>query len=302
MTDAHVSPLQITNLTKYYGSKKGVEKISFAIQPGEVFGFLGANGAGKTTTIRAVLNFIHPTDGSIKIFGMDSVEDSVVVKHRIGYLSGEAELYSDMTGQELFYYLASFGNHVDWSYVDSLVSRLQAEPRRKIKTLSRGNRQKIGLIQALMHNPDLIILDEPTSGLDPLVQRVFYELVLEMKQQGKTVFLSSHNLTEVQKICDRAAFIREGNLVAIENIANAQDLTFHRYIIEFVQPPQPDVFASLSEVHNVEVQGTTVRLDVSGSVDAFIKTLAQYEVVALDEQELSLEDIFMHYYEKEPIT
>jgi len=186
---------------------------------------------------------------------------------------------------------------------------LQAEPQRKIKTLSRGNRQKIGLIQALMHNPDLIILDEPTRGLDPLVQRVFYELVLEMKQQGKTVFLSSHNLTEVQKICDRAAFIREGNLVAIENIANAQDLTFHRYIIEFaryiiefVQPPQPDVFASLSEVHNVEVQGTTVRLDVSGSVDAFIKTLAQYEVVALDEQELSLEDIFMHYYEKEPIT
>lgn len=231
---------------------------------------------------------------------MDSVEDSVAVKHRIGYLSGEAELYPDMTGQELFYYLASFGNHVDWSYVDSLVSRLQAEPQRKIKTLSRGNRQKIGLIQALIHNPDLIILDEPTSGLDPLVQRVFYELVLEMKQQGKTVFLSSHNLTEVQKICDRAAFIREGNLVAIENIANAQDLTFHRYIIEFAQPPQADVFASLSDVRNVEVQGTTVRLDVSGSVDAFIKTLAQHEVVALDEQELSLEDIFMHYYEKEP--
>jgi len=302
MSDVQSIPLQITNLTKYYGSKKGVERINLTLQPGEVFGFLGANGAGKTTTIRAILNFIHPTDGSIKIFGMDSVKNSVAAKHRVGYLSGEAELYSDMTGQQLFYYLASFGNHVDWSYVDSLVTRLQAEPGRKIKTLSRGNRQKIGLIQALMHNPDLVILDEPTSGLDPLVQRVFYELVLEMKQQGKTVFLSSHNLTEVQKICDRAAFIREGDLVAIENIADAQDLTFHRYIVEFAQPPHKDIFAQLSEVRNVELNGTTMYLDVSGSVDAFIKILAQHEIVALDEQELSLEDIFMHYYEKEPIA
>lgn len=293
-------PIVLTNLTKYYGTRKGVEDINLAVHPGEVFGFLGANGAGKSTTIRTILNFISPTSGSARVFGLDSVKDSVAIKHRVGYLSGNAELYNDMTGQQLFQYLASFGNLVDWDYVQQLVTRLQAEPERQINKLSKGNRQKIALIQALMHQPDLLILDEPTNGLDPLMQQVFYQLIEEAKAKEKTVFLSSHNLTEVQKICDRAAFVRNGNLVAIEELSNTQNLTYHRYIVEFAQPPQKEVFAQLPNTNDLSIDGTTMHIGVSGSVDQFIKTLAVFKVVALDEQETSLEDVFLHYYENEP--
>lgn len=295
-SDNTILPLKLSNLTKYYGSQKGVEEINLEVQNGEVFGFLGANGAGKSTTIRTVLNFIAPTKGSAEIFGMNSVTHSVQIKHRIGYLSGEAELYEEMTGKQLFEYLASFGNHIDWHYVDSLVERLQAQPEKKIKSLSKGNRQKVALIQAFMHQPDLLILDEPTNGLDPLMQKVFYQMVSEMKEKGKTVFLSSHNLNEVQKICDRAAFVRAGNLVAIENINEFQSLSYHRYIIEFAQSPDRAQFEQIPGVKNITIDGTTMHADVSGSVDQFIKTLAQVEIIALDEQDTSLEDVFMHYY------
>ncbi|MCA9397658.1 ATP-binding cassette domain-containing protein, partial [candidate division WWE3 bacterium] len=288
---ASKSPLILKGLSKFYGDEKGIENINLTVEAGEVFGFLGANGAGKSTTIRTILNFISPTQGSIEIFGLDSKEDTTKIKHRIGYLSGDAELYRNMTGQQLLTYLASFGNHVDWNYVDQLVEKLQAQPHKKIDDLSKGNRQKIALIQAFMHKPDLLILDEPTNGLDPLMQQIFYEIVLSMKKLGKTIFLSSHNLVEVQKICDRAAFIRDGNLLAIEEISSFRNLNFHKYIIEFADAPDIRVFDSQENIKNVTKDNNTITLDVSGSVDTCIKLLAQYEVLAIDEEETTLEDI-----------
>ena len=207
------APLVIKKFTKAYGSFLAVDNVSVSVKAGEVFGFLGPNGAGKSTTIRSILNFISPTKGSITIKGLDSVSDSIEAKNHIGYLAGDIALYSSMTGWQLFHHLTALGKQTDWAYVDQLVERLDANPDAKIKSLSKGNRQKIGLIQAFMHKPDVLMLDEPTSGLDPLMKEVFYEMTREMRESGKTIFLSSHDLSEVQKICDRAAFIRGGVIV-----------------------------------------------------------------------------------------
>jgi ABC-2 type transport system ATP-binding protein len=291
-----VIPLKLDTLTKSYGKFRGVEDISLELMTGEVFGFLGPNGAGKSTAIRTVLNFIKPSSGSITIFGKDSVVDSVEIKKNIGYLAGDIALYKNMKGYDILKFLTNLGKDTDWNYVDEIAKKLHAPLDRPVHTLSKGNAQKIGLIQAFMHKPDLLVLDEPTSGLDPLMKQVFYDMVSDMKQHGKTIFVSSHDLTEVQKICDRAAFIREGKLIGIEDIKNDRSLNLRRYRAIFESKPDKSAFQTLKDVTEVEVSGNELTVTIKGSVTDFIRELAKHNPIDLDEQETDLEDLFMHYY------
>jgi len=292
------SPLAITNITKKYGDYRGVDNISIELSRGEVFGFLGPNGAGKSTTIRTVLDFLRPTAGDIRIFGLDSQKDSVAIKKMVGYLAGDIALYDTMTGRTVLEYLTSLGKDTDWDYVKTLTKKLDASLDQPLNSLSKGNRQKIGLIQAFMHKPKLIILDEPTSGLDPLMKQVFYDMVLEMRDAGNTVFVSSHDLTEVQKICDRAAFIRDGKLISIEDIRHAKSLNLRRFRATFESAPDTSKFAALKTVSDVKSDGNDVIVTVTGSVGEFVRELAKHNPIDLDEQETDLEDLFMHYYKE----
>ena len=290
-------PVEITGFSKTYGTKIAVDRLDLKVNEGEVFGFLGPNGAGKSTTIRSILNFLTPSDGKISIFGLDSVKNSVEIKNHIGYLAGDISLYDSMSGYQLFKYLTGLGKNTNWDYVDDLANRLQISPQAKIGTLSKGNKQKIGLIQAFMHQPKLLILDEPTSGLDPLMKQVFYEMVLQMKHLGNSVFVSSHDLNEVQHICDKAAFIKSGRLIATENIRGAFEFSLRRYTITFPKLPEISVFEKIESVSEVTQDENKLTVTVKGDISEFIKTLSDQDPIDLSEEETSLEDIFMKYYE-----
>ena len=289
-------PIKIERFHKNYGPNPAVEDLTLMVEQGEVFGFLGPNGAGKSTTIRSLLNFLTPSDGKISIFGLDSVKNSVEIKKHIGYLSGDISLYGSMSGLQLIKYLTRLGRNTDWNYVEILASRLQISLDTRIGTLSRGNKQKIGLIQAFMHQPDLLILDEPTSGLDPLMKQFFFKMVLEMKDMGNTIFISSHDLNEVQTICDKAAFIKSGKLIGIENIKEDFDFSMRRYTATFDQPVNPKEFTNISSVSDIAQSENKLTVTVSGNVSDFLSKLSDLHPVDLSEEDTSLEDIFMKYY------
>ena len=289
-------PIKIERFHKNYGPNPAVEDLTLMVEKSEVFGFLGPNGAGKSTTIRSLLNFLTPSDGKISIFGLDSVKNSVEIKKHIGYLPGDISLYGSMSGLQLIKYLTRLGRNTDWNYVEILASRLQISLDTKIGTLSRGNKQKIGLIQAFMHQPDLLILDEPTSGLDPLMKQFFFKMVLEMKDMGNTIFISSHDLNEVQTICDKAAFIKSGKLIGIENIKEDFDFSMRRYTATFDQPVNPKEFTNISSVSDIAQNENKLTVTVSGNVSEFLSKLSDLHPVDLSEEDTSLEDIFMKYY------
>ena len=290
-------PIDITGFSKTYGTKIAVDRLDLQVEKGEVFGFLGPNGAGKSTTIRSILNFLTPSDGEISIFGLDSVRDSVAIKNHIGYLAGDISLYDSMSGYQLFKYLTGLGKNTNWDYVNDLSNRLQVSLQAKIGTLSKGNKQKIGLIQAFMHRPKLLILDEPTSGLDPLMKQVFYEMVLEIKDFGNSVFISSHDLNEVQHICDKAAFIKSGRLIATENIREDFEFSLRKYTITFPELPDISAFEKIGSVSEITQNVNKLTLTVKGDISEFIKELSAQNPIDLSEEETSLEDIFMKYYE-----
>ena len=289
-------PIKIERFHKNYGPNPAVEDLTLMVEKSEVFGFLGPNGAGKSTTIRSLLNFLTPSDGKISIFGLDSVKNSVEIKKHIGYLPGDISLYGSMSGLQLIKYLTRLGRNTDWNYVEILASRLQISLDTRIGTLSRGNKQKIGLIQAFMHQPDLLILDEPTSGLDPLMKQFFFKMVLEMKDMGNTIFISSHDLNEVQTICDKAAFIKSGKLIGIENIKEDFDFSMRRYTATFDQPVNPKEFTNISSVSDIAQSENKLTVTVSGNVSEFLSKLSDLHPVDLSEEDTSLEDIFMKYY------
>ena len=289
-------PIKIERFHKNYGPNPAVEDLTLMVEKSEVFGFLGPNGAGKSTTIRSLLNFLTPSDGKISIFGLDSVKNSVEIKKHIGYLPGDISLYGSMSGLQLIKYLTRLGRNTDWNYVEILASRLQISLDTRIGTLSRGNKQKIGLIQAFMHQPDLLILDEPTSGLDPLMKQFFFKMVLEMKDMGNTIFISSHDLNEVQTICDKAAFIKSGKLIGIENIKEDFDFSMRRYTATFDQPVNPKEFTNISSVSDIAQNENKLTVTVSGNVSEFLSKLSDLHPVDLSEEDTSLEDIFMKYY------
>ena len=290
-------PVEITNFSKTYGTKVAVDRLDLKVEKGEVFGFLGPNGAGKSTTIRSILNFLTPSDGKISIFGLDSVKNSVAIKNHIGYLASDISLYDSMSGYQLCKYLTGLGKNTNWDYVDELSDRLQISLQEKIGTLSKGNKQKIGLIQAFMHQPKLLILDEPTSGLDPLMKQIFYEMVLEMKHLGNSVFVSSHDLNEVQHICDKAAFIKSGRLIATESIREDFEFSLRRYTVMFPKFPDISEFEKIESVSEITQDENKLTVTVKGDISEFIRTLSNHDPIDLSEEETSLEDLFMKYYE-----
>ena len=288
--------IRTEGLTKFYGRQRGAIGLQFEVRRGEVFGYLGPNGAGKTTTIRTLLDFIRPTRGSATIFGLDTHRDSRAIRQRIGYLPGELALYENLTGVELLRYVSHLREGVEWRFVEELATRLDCDLSHAIHTLSHGNRQKIGLLQAFMHKPELLILDEPTLGLDPLVQQEFYRLLAEVKADGRTVFLSSHILPEVERVCDRVGIIREGRLIAVESVATLKARALRRLEVHFAVPVPQEAFARVAGVRDVTVENSILRCTAMGSLDALIKAAAQFEVVNVISHEPSLEEIFLAYY------
>jgi ABC-2 type transport system ATP-binding protein len=284
------------NLTKSYGTRRGVVELTFSVAPGEVFGYLGPNGAGKTTTIRTLLDFLRPTSGRASVLGLDSHRDSVQIHGRVGYLPGEFSLYDQMTAGEYLTYLANLRGGLPPDRIRALAERLDLELGVKIKTLSHGNRQKVGLVQAFMHRPELLVLDEPTQGLDPLIQQEFYALVGETSADGRSVFLSSHVMPEIERVCDRVGIIREGRLVAVEDIGDLRAKEIRTLEIHFAMPIRPDAFEGVPGVHEVELNGDVARITVGGTMDAVIKRAADFEIVDLRSHELGLEDIFLTFY------
>jgi ABC-2 type transport system ATP-binding protein len=266
------------------------------VEVGEIFGFLGPNGAGKTTTIRTLLDFIRPSGGSATILGLDVHRQSIQIKKRLGNLPGELALYPNLTGWQVLEYSANLRGGVDRRDITSLAERLDADLSRPMKAYSHGNKQKIGLIQAMMHKPELLMLDEPTTGLDPLVQQNLYEILEEVKQEGRTVFFSSHVLPEVERLCDRVAIVREGRLVAVETIAGLKEKAVRVLEVVFDRPMPPSEFAAVTGVAEVTALGSVLAFKVKGSMDALVKAVAQHTVINIVAHEQSLEEIFLGFY------
>jgi beta-exotoxin I transport system ATP-binding protein len=289
-----------TGLSKDYGSGRGLFDLDLEVAPGEIFGFLGPNGAGKSTTMRLLLDLITPTSGSVRVLGLDSREGSLEIRRRVGFLPGDLALYPKLTGRAVLDYLAQLRGDVDRRVRDSLVDRFDAELDRPIRQLSTGNRQKLGLIQAFMHEPELLILDEPISGLDPLVQQSFHTLLQDVSAQGRTVFLSSHTLAEVERVTHRLAILRRGRLAVVDSLENLRKVAVQRLEIEFGEHVDPAAMRALPGVREVEANGRTLTVGFEGSADAVIKAAAAHEVRAIRTREDDLEAIFLRYYREEP--
>ena len=289
--------IETHKLTKWYGPKaRGIIDVDLVVETGQIFGFLGPNGAGKSTTIRLLLDLIRPTSGTATVLDLDIHRDRLAIDRRVSYVPGELSLYSDLTGGQMLTYLGNIQGGVDAAYRDKLIERLELDPSKRIKRLSRGNKQKVGLVAAFMFRPELIILDEPTSGLDPFVQLEFEHLCEEARSEGRTVFISSHQLPEVEHLCDRVGIIREGRLLAVESITALKERALRRLEIEFGGKVDPAAFANLPGVRDVSVKDGALSCTVMGSVDALVKAAARFEVRNLRSIETSLEEIFLAYY------
>lgn len=289
-------------LSKDYGSGRGLFDLDLEVRSGEVFGFLGPNGAGKSTTLRLLLGLIRPTAGSARVLGLDMDADSSEIRRRVGFLPGDLALYPKLTGRDMLEYLTALrGGGVNGRYRDSLVERFDADLDRPVHELSTGNRQKLGLIQAFMHQPELLILDEPISGLDPLVQQSFHALLTEVSGRGHTVFLSSHTLSEVERVTHRLAILRRGRLIVVDSVENLRRVATQRLEIEFAAPVAAESFRALPAVTGAVADGRTLTVSFEGSADAVVKAAAAHEVRAIRPREDDLEEIFLRYYREDPV-
>jgi len=290
--------IETDGLTKSYGGKRGIVTVTFQVEEGDVFGFLGPNGAGKTTTIRLLMGLLRADTGAARIAGLDCWKQSVDIKHLIGYVPGEPALDPNLTGGQILEYFAHLRGGVDDTYLKHLIERFELDTSRKFRQYSTGNKRKVVLIQAFMHRPRVLILDEPTSGLDPLNQQEFDRLVEEAREQGRTVFLSSHVLSEVEKTCTTVGIVRDGRLVRIGSVAEVKAIKRYQITMTFATAIPAEAFKGLDGVLEVEAfdQGHGVRLAMQGAADAVIKAAAHYPVVSLTSVEPSLEDIFLRYY------
>jgi ABC-2 type transport system ATP-binding protein len=288
--------IETRQLTKSYGTHRGIVEIDLTVDEGEAFGFLGPNGAGKTTTIRTLLDHLRPTSGKAFVFGIETTVDPVAIHRRIGYLPGEFTLYDKLTGGQTIDYFANLRGGVDTAYQADLIRRLDLDTSRRFKEYSKGNKQKVGLIVALQHRPDLLILDEPTSGLDPLVQQTFFEVIREAKADGRTVFLSSHILGEVEKTCDRVAIIRDGRLVKVDRVEALRDLAHHHVELRFSGEVPVAAFSALPGVSEVAADEHVLRMRVSGSITPVVREAARYDLLDFVSREPSLEETFLAEY------
>ena len=289
-------PIETEKLTKSYGPNRGIVDLDLEVDEGEVFGFLGPNGAGKTTTIRTLLDHLRPTSGRARIFGIETTADPVAIHRRTGYLPGEFALYDRLTGGQTIEYFGNLRGGVDPAYRASLIERLDLDPSRRFKEYSKGNKQKLGLVIAFQHRPGLLVLDEPTSGLDPLVQQAFYGLVREAQAEGRTVFLSSHALSEVERTCDRVAIVRDGRLVRTGRVDTLRDLAHHQVELRFPDGVPTAEFAALPGVSEVVVEDHTLRLRIAGPITPVLQVAARYELVDFLSREPSLEETFLAEY------
>ncbi|MEH7450897.1 ABC transporter ATP-binding protein [Gottfriedia acidiceleris] len=290
--------IEINNLTKTYGNSRGITDISFNIEEGEIFGFIGPNGAGKSTTIRTLLSLIYPTSGSAKIFGKDCIQFAPEIKKEIGYLPSEVFYYDNMKVMDLLKYSASFYKKDCTKRIKELAEVMDLDLTKKIDDLSLGNKKKVGIVQGLLHEPKLIILDEPTSGLDPLMQQRFFDLLEEENKKGATILFSSHILSEVQRLCDRVAIIKEGKIVTVEKISTLQENNYKRFRIDIQNRMDPNYF-NMPGVNNIEAKGKTISFIFKGNINKVLKKIAEIEIENLWIEEPDLEEIFLHYYEKE---
>ncbi len=296
------SIIQTNQLTKSYGSSRGILDVTFAVEEGEVFGFLGPNGAGKTTTMRTLMGLLRPNSGRAAIGGLDCWTQSTAVKKLVGYLPGDFAFDPGLRGAQILEYLAHLRGGVDQVYLRSLVERLGLDPGKRFREYSHGNKQKVGLVQAFMHQPRLLILDEPTSGLDPLNQQEFYTMVAEVRAAGRSVLLSSHILPEVEHTCDRVAIIREGRLVKIDHVSSLKDLQQHDVEMSFPGPASPEWFKQVAGVTGV-VQGAnehTLHVTVQGELTEIIRLAGEHHATNIATHEPTLEEVFLRYYEPEP--
>ena len=289
----------VNKLTKYYGSFKAVSNVSFKVNEGEVFGLIGPNGAGKSTTMRSMLNFIFPTSGNITINGLDSKADYLKIRSLIGYLPGEFTTYENMTGSEFLKHMLYLRKVPEKEkYAIELSKKFDLDLNKKAKNLSKGNKQKVGIIQAFCHEPEILILDEPTSGLDPLKQQVFDELILEFKEKGKTIFISSHVLPEVEMLCDRIAIIKDGKIVTENTMSKLKSMAMNRFEVIFKNEIKERSFGKSIGVKNIIQSGEKYIFDVEGDVNNFIKIITENKVTSFKTIEPDLEEIFLSFYKK----
>lgn len=289
-----MSMIDVQNITKDYGQGRGVFNVEFAVERGEALGFLGPNGAGKTTTIRQLMGFIRPDRGSLLIQGMDCFRQADKIQKKLGYLPGEIAFIDNMTGDEFIRFVGKMKGMTDFSRAEELKEIFELTSHGKIKKMSKGMKQKIGIICAFMQNPDILILDEPTSGLDPLMQNRFLELVRSEKQRGATILMSSHIFEEVERTCDRAVIIRSGQVVATENVEKLRSGKQKTIEIRFDKEESAASFCAAMK--SASQEGTKVSLQIAGSMDTLIKQAARYNVLDLDIRTPSLEELFMHFY------
>ena len=287
----------IDQLKKSYGKIQAVNGISMSVEQGEIFGFLGPNGAGKTTTIRCMLDVIRPTRGTIRVLGLDAQRDKLALHHYIGYLPGDVHLPGQMTGKQIINYFSRLQGSEPVLLKD-LVARFDVEMKRPLKGYSKGMRQKIGIVLAFMCDPQVLILDEPTSGLDPLLQKVFNEFLLEGQARGKTIFMSSHIMSEVEKVCHRIAVIRKGELVTVEEVEVLREKAGQRVIVEFGDTVTKEELAGIAGVIDVTKNNRAYHLDVGGSMDPLIKSFSRHEVLRMQAEEAPLEEVFLKFYEE----
>lgn len=289
-----MNAIEVKNLKKYFGATHAVDDISFSVEKGEIFGFLGPNGAGKTTTIKCLLDFLRPTEGEIKILG-SNVQDNLMLKNKIGYLSGDVRLYSGWTGEDHIKFLEALRGQK--SIAEKLIADLDFNPKMKFWALSSGNKQKLGLILALMFEPELMIMDEPTMGLDPLLQNAIYQILEQAKSAGTTIFMSSHNLAEVDRLCNRVGIIKEGKLLTIEGLQTLKDKRMHIIRVNFISPfARADFSFDNVQIQNDLADGLV--LGVKGDINPLLKKLANYNIRELEITHASLEDIFLEFYGK----
>jgi ABC-2 type transport system ATP-binding protein len=293
----HDPVIVIDGLRKAYGNIQAVKGISMSVERGEIFGFLGPNGAGKTTTIRCMLDVIRPTAGTLRVLGLDAQQDSIALHRHIGYLPGDVRLPGQMTGKQIISYFSRLQGR-EPVLLNDLTARFDVEMKRPLKGYSKGMRQKIGIVLAFMCDPDVLILDEPTSGLDPLLQKTFNEFLLEEQTRGKTIFMSSHIMSDVEKVCHRVAVIRKGELVTVEEVEKLREKAGQRVTIEFGDSVNANELARIPGVSMVHQSNGNYQLNIMGSMDGLIKALAQHEVLRLQAEEAPLEEVFLKFYEE----
>ena len=288
--------IKMHNVSKYYGKFKALSSLTLNVEENQIYAFIGPNGAGKSTAIRLMLGILNPSEGYVEVLGKRPTQKNVKIFKNMGYLPGELSTYQKLTGNEVLKFFSSLRNIDDDQYIRNLIERLDYDPNKYIKELSKGNKQKLGLILAFMHKPELLILDEPSSGLDPLMQQITIELIQEARQNGSTIFLSSHIFSEIDKVAERVGFVKEGKLIVEESLEVLKSNAMKSIVIYFKETIPLNLFDNIKNVNLIETNKNVVKLNIIGPIDEIIKVISKYEIIDLKTQDPTLEELFMNYY------